>query len=104
MMDDIFKKLLEAGILEESAEGIYHFADDPQMASVNHLDLWNIAGALMEKMSSGELSIWQQHYDDDESIWIVETHLQNADGRDESLPCAMIEACMGVLTVEDPGT
>jgi len=52
---------------------------------------WRVAGALMEKMD-GELLIWRQAYDNDSPVWIVETHLTNADGRDESLPRAIIEA------------
>ena len=57
-----------------------------------------VAVALMEKMIAGELTIWRQAYDDDSPIWIVETHLTNADGRDESLPRAISEACVGALT------
>ena len=58
---------------------------------------WRVAGALMEKMD-GELLIWRQAYDNDSPVWIVETHLTNADGRDESLPRAIIEACVEALT------
>ena len=57
---------------------------------------WRVAGALMEKMD-GELLIWRQAYDNDSPVWIVETHLTNADGRDESLPRAIIEGCVEAL-------
>lgn len=58
---------------------------------------WRVAGALMERMVAGELLIWRQAYDDDSPVWIVETHLTNADGRDESLPRAINEACVEAL-------
>ena len=58
---------------------------------------WRVAGALMEQIISGELTIWRQAYDDDSPVWIVETHLTNADGRNESLPRAIIEACVEAL-------
>lgn len=59
---------------------------------------WAVAGALMERLGDSELTIWQQHYSDGgPSIWIVETHLTNADGRNESLSRAIVEACVSVL-------
>ena len=63
-----------------------HFVRDPRVAM-----------ALMERMIAGELTIWRQAYDNDSPVWIVETHLTNADGRDESLPRAIIEACVEAL-------
>jgi hypothetical protein len=59
---------------------------------------WRVAGAMMEKMPDGEVTIWQQKYEDDSPMWIVETHLTNADGRDESLPRAINEACSEALS------
>ncbi len=58
---------------------------------------WRVAGALMERLITGELLIWRQAYDNDSPVWIVETHLTNADGRNESLPRAIIEACVAAL-------
>ena len=63
---------------------------------------WRVAGALLEKMITGELTVWRQAYDNDSPIWIVETHLTNADGRNESLPRAINEACVEALTQPQP--
>lgn len=57
---------------------------------------WRVAGALMEKMT-GELTVWEQIYDNDSPVWIVETFLANVDGRNESLPRAITEACVEAL-------
>jgi len=57
-----------------------------------------VAMALMERMIAGELSIWRQAYDNDSPVWIVETHLNNADGRDESLSRAINMACVEALS------
>jgi len=70
--------------------------DDYDMQCFVAVRDWRVAGALMEKMD-GELLIWRQAYDNDSPVWIVETHLTNADGRDESLPRAIIEACCDAL-------
>jgi len=57
---------------------------------------WKYAGALMEKMD-GELLIWLQKYSGRTDVWIIEPERQDADARNESLPRAIIEACVEAL-------
>jgi len=65
----------------------YHFVRD-----------WRVSGALMERCDAGEVLIWQQKYTKATDVWIVETEIQDADARNESLPRAIIEACVEALT------
>ena len=57
---------------------------------------WRVAGAMMEKMD-GELLIWPQKYSGRTDVWIVEPEKQDTDARNESLPRAINEACVGAL-------
>ena len=64
---------------------------------------WRVAGSLMERAANQDILIWQQQYPDlagmkVQPVWIVEISKNLADARDESLPRAIIEACVEALS------
>ena len=107
MSDDIFKKLLDAGIIAKSAKSIYHFADDPEKASINHFSEWDLAGALMEivaaEVESIDIGTYEQGIVGARSripkFWCEIREL--AFIRDDSLPRAITLACVEALKEKD---
>lgn len=67
-----------------------------RMSAFGFVTDWRVAGALMERID-GELLIWLQKYSGRTDVWIVEPEKQDADARNESLPRAIIEACVEAL-------
>lgn len=63
--------------------------------------------ALMEKMGDQETLIWAQHYEEADSVWIVELgnspSLAPSDGRDESLAIAIVTATLEALETNSEG-
>ena len=69
---------------------------------------WRVAGAVMEKMTD-ELLVWRINYEDEDleggelislqtgHAWVVEPPRTNDARQNESLPRAIIEACVSAL-------
>lgn len=101
VMDVVFNKLLEVGILSESAKGIYYFTDDSSMSSVNHFSLWDMAGALMEKCLYEGFEIRMLRNIDEWSVVVLaadETVAGRSEGSCDAY--AIIEACCEALSNE----
>ncbi len=86
LADQIYHEVGLCGFDPLKAGDNYDYVRDPRPAM-----------AMLEKMT-GEVTIWQQTYEDDSPVWIVETDLTNADGRDESLCRAINEAVSEYLS------
>ena len=72
---------------------------------------WQVAGVLMEKVKGG-FQYWRMDYTTDDleggqlvqipdgHVWVIEPDKESASRQDESLPRAIIEACVEALTAE----
>ena len=108
---ELANKVVALGVGDRSGTKFWrtpsgHHLDAPELVRD-----WRVAGVLMEKVKGG-FQYWRMDYTTDDLeggqlvqipdgyVWVIEPDKESASRQDESLPRAIIEACVATLTDE----